>query len=75
MTENKAQDLNQNAGNIWSKKFNFWATIFFIALILLAVYRHFSMDVPFGGEGEVTEMEGVDSLKVPNDKTQNSNSE
>ena len=68
MTENKEQNSDQNTGDIWSKKFNFWATIFFVALILLAIYRHFSMDVPFGGEGEVMEVERIDSLEVPKSK-------
>lgn len=75
MAENEEQNSDQNTGGIWSEKFNFWATIFFVVLILLAVYRHFAMDVPFGGEGEGVEMEKKDSLEVPNSKIKNSKSE
>ena len=73
MEEKEEQNMKKNATEMWSKKFNFWATIFFVALILLAVYRHFSLDVPFGGEGEVVETEVIDSLEVPKDKIEDPN--
>lgn len=41
-------DYEEGSGNIWGWKFTNIGLVFMSALILIAVYRHWKMDVPFG---------------------------
>ena len=62
MTANKDSKSAKKEESVFGNKITYWGTVFFIFLILLAVYRHLSMDVPFGGEGEEVEM--IDTQKA-----------
>jgi len=40
-------DFEEGTGNIWGWKFSNYGMIFMGILIVIAVYRHIAMDVPF----------------------------
>ncbi len=65
MKENQSSNEHRKPEPIFGKKFNLWGGIFLAILIVLAVYRHISMDKPFGMVNEEPEQqETVDSLNV-----------
>lgn len=56
-------EQQENPEPLFGKKFLLRGGIFMGIIIALALYRHYTMDVPFGmAEEEKTEQEAVDTL-------------
>jgi hypothetical protein len=48
-------DYQEGTGNIWGWKFSIFGLIFIGSLTALAVYRHITLDVPFGYDPKAEE--------------------
>lgn len=67
MKEGQTKNENREVEPLFGKKFNLYGGIFLLILIVFAVVRHLTMDVPFGMTDEEREKhEQVDSLNTEN---------
>ena len=66
MFGDQPKDEHGKSNPVFGRKFNLIGGIFLAALLLLAVYRHISLDKPFGmvEEAPPQTKEAVDSLLV-----------
>ena len=55
-------------GNIWGWKFSLWGLALIVLLSGIALYRHITLDVPFGMEKSEMEAVETDTLNLTGEK-------
>lgn len=48
--QGKEPEEEEYLGNIWGWRFSLIGLVLILVMLALMIYRHYTMDIPFGGE-------------------------